>query len=172
MRTHNLFRKRLRRLLKEGPPRLAAFSFIAMSRSCKSPTNLLARCWTRHFWGTGSRAIPCCNKRGIFFAYQGIFLRGIRDFCRFEQEISPRCLASYGLIPRPGTMVPVDRSATGLPAGVQIVGPHLEKRTTIAWLIEQEFGGLVPPPLSQEVQFARRIRPSPTHRWHGKDGGG
>jgi len=37
---------------------------------------------------------------------------------------------------------------TGLPIGVQIVGPHLEDRTTIAFagLVEREFGGFVPPP--------------------------
>jgi amidase len=44
--------------------------------------------------------------------------------------------------------VPVGRSATGLPIGAQIIGPHLEDRTTIALagLIEREFGGFVPPP--------------------------
>jgi amidase len=49
----------------------------------------------------------------------------------------------------PATVVPIDRSATGLPIGVQIIGPYLEDRTTIAFanLIEREFGGFVPPPL-------------------------
>jgi Asp-tRNA(Asn)/Glu-tRNA(Gln) amidotransferase A subunit family amidase len=44
--------------------------------------------------------------------------------------------------------LPIERSQTGLPIGVQIVGPHLEDRTTIGFaaLIEREFGGFVPPP--------------------------
>jgi amidase len=49
----------------------------------------------------------------------------------------------------PATAVPVDRSTTGLPIGVQIIGSYLEDRTTIAFagLLEREFGGFVPPPL-------------------------
>jgi amidase len=48
----------------------------------------------------------------------------------------------------PATAVPVARSQTGLPIGVQIVGPYLEDRTTIAFaeLVEREFGGFAPPP--------------------------
>ncbi|WP_338307095.1 amidase [Bradyrhizobium sp. TM233] len=48
----------------------------------------------------------------------------------------------------PATAVPIERTATGLPVGVQIIGPYLEDRTTIALagLIEREFGGFVPPP--------------------------
>ncbi len=47
----------------------------------------------------------------------------------------------------PATAAPIDRSATGLPFGVQIIGPYLEDRTTIAFaeLLEREFGGFVPP---------------------------
>jgi amidase len=49
----------------------------------------------------------------------------------------------------PATAVPIDRSASGLPIGAQIIGPYLEDRTTIAFaeLLEREFGGFVPPPL-------------------------
>ena len=49
----------------------------------------------------------------------------------------------------PATAVPIDRSPSGLPIGVQIIGPYLEDRTTIAFarLLEREFGGFVPPPL-------------------------
>lgn len=38
----------------------------------------------------------------------------------------------------PATVAPVDRTATGLPIGIQIIGPYLEDRTTIelAGLIE------------------------------------
>jgi amidase len=48
----------------------------------------------------------------------------------------------------PATAVPVGLSENGLPIGVQILGPYLEDRTTIALaaLIEREFGGFVPPP--------------------------
>jgi amidase len=49
----------------------------------------------------------------------------------------------------PATAAPIDRSAAGLPVGVQIIGPYLEDRTTIAFaaLLEREFGGFVPPSL-------------------------
>jgi len=48
----------------------------------------------------------------------------------------------------PATAVPIERASSGLPIGVQIIGPFLEDRTTIALagLIEREFGGFVPPP--------------------------
>jgi len=48
----------------------------------------------------------------------------------------------------PATAVPIDRSTTGLPIGIQIIGPYLEDRTTISFagLLEQEFGGFVRPP--------------------------
>jgi amidase len=48
----------------------------------------------------------------------------------------------------PSTAVPIGRSPEGLPFGVQLMGPFLEDRTTLALagLIEREFGGFVPPP--------------------------
>ena len=48
----------------------------------------------------------------------------------------------------PATAAPIDRSETGLPIGVQIVGGYLEDRTTIAFAeaMEREYGGFVPPP--------------------------
>ncbi|MBV8651759.1 MAG: amidase [Alphaproteobacteria bacterium] len=48
----------------------------------------------------------------------------------------------------PATVAPIDRSESGLPIGVQIIGGYLEDRTTIAFaeLIEREYGGFVPPP--------------------------
>jgi amidase len=48
----------------------------------------------------------------------------------------------------PATAIPIDHSPSGLPVGVQIVGPYLEDRTTIAFaeLVEREFGGFLPPP--------------------------
>ena len=48
----------------------------------------------------------------------------------------------------PATAVPAGLSAAGLPMGVQIIGPYLEDRTTIAFaeLLEREFFGFEPPP--------------------------
>jgi amidase len=48
----------------------------------------------------------------------------------------------------PATTIPLERTGSGLPTGVQIIGPFLEDWTTIefARLVEQEFGGFVPPP--------------------------
>jgi amidase len=48
----------------------------------------------------------------------------------------------------PATAMPVGLGANGLPVGVQIVGPYLEDRSTLAFaeLAEREFGGFTPPP--------------------------
>jgi amidase len=48
----------------------------------------------------------------------------------------------------PATAIPLERTAEGLPTGVQIIGPYLEDRTPLAFamLIEREFGGFVAPP--------------------------
>jgi amidase len=48
----------------------------------------------------------------------------------------------------PATAVPVGRTAAGLPVGIQIVGPYLEDRTTlaVAQCIAELLGGFVPPP--------------------------
>ncbi|MGJ0392225.1 MAG: amidase [Methylocystis sp.] len=48
----------------------------------------------------------------------------------------------------PATVAPIDRTETGVPIGVQIIGPYLEDRTTIGFaeLLEREFGGFAPPP--------------------------
>jgi amidase len=48
----------------------------------------------------------------------------------------------------PATVAPIDRLESSLPIGVQIIGPYLEDRTTIAFaeLLEREFGGFAPPP--------------------------
>jgi len=48
----------------------------------------------------------------------------------------------------PSTVIPVGRTAGGLPVGVQIVGPYLEDRTPLAFArcAEAVLGGFVPPP--------------------------
>jgi amidase len=50
----------------------------------------------------------------------------------------------------PATVAPIARSSDGLPIGVQLIGPILEDRTPIrfAELLEQEFGGFMPPVLA------------------------
>jgi amidase len=55
-------------------------------------------------------------------------------------------LISMALLP--STVIPVGRTAGGLPVGVQIVGPYLEDRTPLAFAAaaERELGGFVPPP--------------------------
>lgn len=48
----------------------------------------------------------------------------------------------------PATVMPVGSSRTGLPIGVQIIGPLFEDRTPLAFagLLEREFGGFTKPP--------------------------
>lgn len=48
----------------------------------------------------------------------------------------------------PATAAPIGFTRGGLPIGVQVIGPYLEDRTTIAFagLLEREFGGFTPPP--------------------------
>jgi amidase len=48
----------------------------------------------------------------------------------------------------PSTVAPIARSNSGLPIGIQILGPHMGDRTTIglAGLIERELGGFSAPP--------------------------
>ncbi|CAN7560019.1 amidase family protein [Variovorax sp. LjRoot290] len=48
----------------------------------------------------------------------------------------------------PATAMPIGLAEDGLPVGMQIVGPYLEDRTTLAFaeLVEREFGGFVVPP--------------------------
>ncbi len=53
-----------------------------------------------------------------------------------------------GVVYLPVTVVPVGLNRDGLPIGVQIIGPHLEDRTTLAFARELErlLGGFTPPP--------------------------
>lgn len=48
----------------------------------------------------------------------------------------------------PATVMPAGQSRTGLPIGVQIIGPLYEDRTTLAFaqLLEREYGGFTKPP--------------------------
>ena len=49
----------------------------------------------------------------------------------------------------PATTMPIGPGRSGLPVGVQVIGPYLEDRTTLAFaqLAEREFGGFRPPPV-------------------------
>ena len=53
-----------------------------------------------------------------------------------------------GVVYLPSTVAPVGLAPPGLPAGIQIVAPHLHDRVSIAFagLVEAELGGFVPPP--------------------------
>jgi amidase len=48
----------------------------------------------------------------------------------------------------PATVAPIGRSPTGLPIGIEIVGPYIDDRTTIAFAecIEREFVAFGRPP--------------------------
>lgn len=48
----------------------------------------------------------------------------------------------------PATVAPIGRDSNGLPIGIQIVGPYLGDRTTIAFarLLAEHIGGFTPPP--------------------------
>ena len=54
----------------------------------------------------------------------------------------------FGVMHLPATVVPVGFTSSGLPVGIQIVGPYLEDRTTlhVASLIEEALGGFTRPP--------------------------
>jgi amidase len=59
-----------------------------------------------------------------------------------------------GMAYLPSTVVPVGRTAGGIPIGVQVVGAYLEDRTTIAVAreLEHRVGGIEPPPLATGAQ--------------------
>ena len=68
-----------------------------------------------------------------------------RDYPYTDQLIWPGVATLPGL---PATALPIAMSDSGLPIGVQIIGPWLEDRTPLklASLIERAFGGFVAPP--------------------------
>ena len=69
-----------------------------------------------------------------------------KEVAYFRQIVWASMATMLGL---PATVAPIGHSEDGLPIGVQIIGPYLEDRTTIAFagLIELEFGGFTRPPL-------------------------
>jgi amidase len=67
---------------------------------------------------------------------------GRQPFWNFLSYIAPATLAGC-----PATTAPAGLSRSGLPVGLQIVGPYLEDATPIefARLLAQEIGGFQPP---------------------------
>jgi amidase len=68
---------------------------------------------------------------------------GSQQFWDFLSYISPATLTGC-----PATTAPAGLTKSGLPVGLQIVGPYLEDATPIAFarLLAQEIGGFQPPP--------------------------
>jgi amidase len=68
-----------------------------------------------------------------------------KSFSFFDLLVWPEIATTPGL---PATAAPIGLTDTGLPVGVQIVGPYLEDRTPLAFaaMIERAFGGFLPPP--------------------------
>jgi amidase len=64
----------------------------------------------------------------------------------YLENLSWPALITMALLP--STVIPVGRTAGGLPVGVQIVGPYLEDRTPLAFAraAARELGGFTPPP--------------------------
>ena len=70
-----------------------------------------------------------------------------KPFDYADQLVWAGTASSLGL---PATVAPIGQSEAGLPIGVQLIGPMFEDRTPIrfAQLLEREFRGFEPPPLS------------------------
>ena len=70
------------------------------------------------------------------------------DGARMAYEQQPTWASIATLTGNPATVAPIGLDREGLPIGVQVIGPFLEDRTTIAFagLMEQAFGGFVAPP--------------------------
>ncbi len=70
------------------------------------------------------------------------------DGVRVPYKSQPIWMSVASLAGLPATAIPAGRGNTGLPIGIQAIGPHLEDRTSIgfAQLFEREFGGYVAPP--------------------------
>jgi amidase len=68
---------------------------------------------------------------------------GVR--CRYADQVVWAGLATESGLP--ATTVPIERTAEGLPIGLQIIGPPFGDRTTVAFaeLLERRFGGFVAP---------------------------
>ena len=68
--------------------------------------------------------------------------------CQVNYSLQSVYPAIATLTGHPATVFPVGLSDSGLPIGLQAIGPYLEDRTpiTFAHLVAQEFDGFLPPP--------------------------
>jgi amidase len=68
-----------------------------------------------------------------------------------QQDLAHAWNGPVGVVGLPSTVVPVGRTRSGLPVGMQVVGPYLEDRTPLALAraVEGLLGGYVPPPLAR-----------------------
>ena len=59
--------------------------------------------------------------------------------------------SQFGYVGLPATVVPIGLTPRGVPVGMQIVGPHLGDRTTLAFAreVERICGGYQVPPLGR-----------------------
>jgi amidase len=111
---------------------------------------MIRRQWARLFKGfdvvlapaLGTLAFPHDDSPDMFT--RTLLLNG-RQTPYFSQ-LAWSGVATLGHLP--ATAAPVGLSRGGLPIGIQIIGPYLEDRTTIAFagLLEREFGGFTSPP--------------------------
>jgi amidase len=69
-------------------------------------------------------------------------------------------MGPIGAVGLPASVAPAGRTPGGLPVGVQIVGPQLGDRTTIAFAaaLAEECGGFEPPPLCAGNEGASRAK--------------
>lgn len=85
------------------------------------------------------------------FAHDQLPDHGIRrilvDGAEMQYEDQDPWLTIASLSDLPSTVAPIARSKAGLPIGIQLIGPYLGDRTTIAFadLVEREFGGFTAP---------------------------
>jgi len=69
-------------------------------------------------------------------------------------------MGPFGAMGLPASVAPAGRTTGGLPVGIQIVGPHLEDLTPIAFAaaLARECGGFEPPPAYRDREGATRAK--------------
>jgi amidase len=106
--------------------------------------------WDKHFQSIDVFLLPTAFTAAFPHDHRPVETRtislpegGTRPYWDLLAYTSPASLTGC-----PATVAPAGLSRSGLPVGVQIVGPYLEDATTIrfAQLLAQEIGGFRPPP--------------------------
>jgi amidase len=107
--------------------------------------------WTAFFKGFDALLMPVAPVAAFPHDHRPFYDRRVTVNGRDVPYVDALCgwAGLAGVAYLPATVVPVGLTSTGLPVGIQIVGPYLEDRTTIhlATLIEDAMGGFVPPRL-------------------------